>query len=82
MKPPLTSAERDYLDTEIARYRRTGYGVDPNQDALYHRDGPACRCHFCADTPIAITSRPPQWLQYAQELRLPPLRTPTMFSHV
>ena len=55
--PPFTPAELTYLVAEAKRWQKTGYGVDPNQQAFRHRDD-LCGCHQCAGTPISYTVPP------------------------
>jgi len=38
---------RDDLLAGIARWRETGYGIDPNQAALRHYDRGECECMTC-----------------------------------
>jgi hypothetical protein len=56
------NARHNDLACGIARWKATGYGIDPNQPALRHypNTNNTCHCHWCAGTTIT-TTEPVSW---------------------
>ena len=75
-KPPFTEAEKQYLHSEFERFKRTGYGIDPRQQALRHHDDvERCGCHWCSGAEILYTREmiPVQNFRRIERNPLPPV---------